>query len=411
MSDKSIKTATKKQPGMGEFVALMAFSMALVALSIDAMLPAFPLIISDLQVDNANDIQLIISFLFVGLAIGQFFYGPLSDSIGRKPAIFLGFILFIAGTVMSMLSTDFNLMLVGRFLAGIGAAGPRVVAVALIRDRYKGSEMARVMSFIMTVFILVPVFAPALGQFILMFAGWRTIFGVLIVLTIMTLVWLAIRQPETLPKYQRMPFTFRKVKTSFAVVFSNRVTMVATLVAGFISGTFFGYLNVCQKVFQDQYELGALFPFYFAFLAIGVGCASLLNSGLVLRFGMHHLSSLALTVLMFLSWIFLLLVWLHNGQPPLWMFMSICFALFFAIGVLFGNLNAIAMEPLGHVAGTGAAVIGSLTSILAVVLGYFLGDAYNGTLFPMATGFAVLSTLSLLSIQSVKSSWNEQPED
>ena len=389
-------TGTGGTTGLAEFVALMAFTMSLVALSIDAMLPAFPDMAGDLAVSSGNDIQLVVSMLFIGLAVGQLFYGPLSDSIGRKPAIYTGFVIFILGSLLSMVATDFFTMLAGRLLQGIGAAGPRTVSVALIRDRFHGSEMARVMSFIMTVFILVPIFAPALGQGILLVAGWRTIFGVFIILALLLLGWLSLRQPETLPPEKRKPFTLRNIFSAFGEVLKSRVAVTYSLVAGCISGAFLSYLNTSQQIFQEQYGLGKLFPVFFGLLAIAVGCASLLNSAMVMRFGMHQLANGALRLMMVLSWLFLLIVWLNDGHPALWLFMALCLALFFCIGVLFGNLNSIAMEPLGHVAGTAAAAIGSSTTLLAVALGYLVGQAYDGTLMPMAIGFVSLISLSVL---------------
>lgn len=387
--------AVSRQTGLGEFVALMAFTMSLVALSIDAMLPAFTDMAADLQVTRANDIQLVISTLFVGLAVGQLFYGPLSDSIGRKPAIYAGGLLFILGTLLSMMSTDFSTMLAGRLLQGFGAAGPRTVSMALIRDRFHGSEMARVMSFIMTVFILVPILAPALGQAILLFAGWRTIFGAFVVLAVMTMAWLAVRQPETLLPEQRKAFTLRNISAGFGEVLKSRVAIIYTLVASCVSGAFFGYLNSCQQIFQVQYGLGKQFPVYFAVLALAVGVASLLNSAMVMRFGMHKLANRSLQAMMALSWVFLLIAWSSGGHPPLWLMMLICVALFFCIGILFGNLNSIAMEPLGHVAGTAAAAIGTFTTLVAIALGFMIGQVYDGSLLPMAVGFVSLTTFSV----------------
>lgn len=388
--------------GLPEFVALMAFTMSLVALSIDAMLPAFPDMSRDLGVTGANDIQLVVSTLFIGLATGQLFYGPLSDSIGRKPAIYTGFVLFILGSMLSMMASDFTLMLAGRLLQGIGAAGPRTVSVALIRDRFHGSEMAKVMSFIMTVFILVPIFAPALGQGILLLAGWRAIYGVFVLLALLLLAWLSLRQPETLPANKRKPFTLGNVYSAFGEVARSRVAVTYSLVAGCVSGAFLSYLNTSQQIFQVQYGLGKLFPVYFGLLAVAVGIASLLNSAMVMRFGMHRLADGALRVMMVLTWLFLLVVSIYDGNPPLWLFMALCLALFFCIGVLFGNLNSIAMEPLGHVAGTAAAAIGSATTLLAVALGFLIGQAYDGTLVPMAVGFVSLISLSVLLTAIVK---------
>ena len=395
-------SAVGGEPGLGEFVALMAFTMSLVALSIDAMLPAFPEMARDLSVGGANDIQLVISVLFVGMSIGQLLYGPLSDTIGRKPAMYLGFALFIVGSLLCMVAQDFSVMLAGRFLQGFGAAGPRTVSVALVRDRFRGDEMARVMSFIMTVFILVPIFAPALGQGILFLAEWRAIFGVLMGLAIMTFVWLALRQPETLARDRRRPFTLAGVRTAFHEVLHNRLSMAYMLVTGCVFGTFLGYLNSCQQIFQEQYGLGTQLPLYFGILAVAVGIAALLNSQMVMRFGMHALAKRALFMMMLVSWLFLLLAWFHAGHPPLWQFMSMYFVLFFFIGVLFGNLNAIIMEPLGHVAGTAASVVGTSTTVMAVVLGYLIGNAYNGSLMPMALGFGILSTICVWLTRTVR---------
>jgi len=204
-----------------------------------------------------------------------------------------------------------------------------------------------------------------------------------------------------------MPFSFRKLRGAFADVLGNRVTVISMLVAGCVSGSFLGYLSLSQQIFQVQYGLGAQFPLYFAIMALAVGLASLLNSGLVMRFGMHRLANLALTMMVILSVLFFILVWWFDGHPPLWLFVGTCLALFFAIGILFGNLNSIAMEPLGHVAGTAAAVIGSTSTLLAVVLAYLIGQAYDGSLFSLSIGFVLLSALSKILILSVMDSWRQ----
>ena len=203
-------------PGSGEFVARVALMISLVALSIDAMLPALPAIGAELGVRQANDAQLVISALFLGLAIAQMVYGPLSDSFGRKPAIYAGFAIFIAGCVLSILASGLEVMLLGRFLQGIGAAGPRIVTMALVRDQYAGRAMARVMSLAMAVFIMVPVLAPAIGQGILLVAHWRAIFGMLLAVALIALAWFALRQPETLPPARRTPFSLRGVAAARA---------------------------------------------------------------------------------------------------------------------------------------------------------------------------------------------------
>jgi len=385
-----------KQPlSFAEFVALMASMTAMTALSIDAMLPALSDIARDLGAQRVNDGQLVISLIFLGLSVGQIFYGPFSDSTGRKPAIYVGIGIYIIGCCLALFAVDFRMMLIGRFLQGIGVAGPRSVVVALVRDQYAGRAMARVMSFVMTVFILVPIIAPMLGQGILLVAHWRAIFGLYLLLALLIGGWFILRQPETLTAEHRIPFQLGRILRAFREVFVNRIALSYTVMAGLISGGFVGYLNSAQQIFQDQYELGTQFPFYFATLALALGCASYLNAQLVMRFGMRALSRWALLALGGLSLLYLLPAAFFAGQPPLWSLMSYLLLGFFAVGILFGNLNARAMEPLGHIAGVGAAVVGALSTFLSTLLGGLIGQSYNGTVLPLVGGFALLSLLSL----------------
>lgn len=385
--------------GFGEFIALMAAMMSLVALSTDAMLPALPQIGADLGVQRENANQLIVSILFFGLAAGQLVLGPLSDSIGRKPAIYAGYACFIVGTLFSMFAGVFSMMLVGRLLQGIGAAGPRSVLTALIRDKYAGRKMARVMSFIMTVFILIPMIAPAFGQFILLFAGWRAIFGAFLILASSTLTWFAIRQPETLPSDMRMPLSLKRISGAFGIVLANRIALGYTIAAGLISGAFLGYINSSQQILQEQYGLGTRFAFYFAILALSLGTASLLNARLVMRYGMRFLAHSAIQVISVLALCFLIPAFMLDGQPPLLALMPYLMATFFCVGILFGNMNALAMEPLGGVAGVGAAVIGSLSTFIATPLGMVIGQSYNGTVIPLIAGFAVLGIAATFTMR------------
>lgn len=392
---KPVRSAKPTFP-FAEFVALMAFMTAMVALSIDAMLPALADIARDLGAQRANDGQLVISLIFLGLSIGQIFYGPLSDSTGRKPAIYAGIGLYLLGCLLALFATNFQMMLIGRFLQGVGVAGPRSVAVALVRDQYAGRAMARVMSFVMTVFILIPIVAPLLGQGILLVAHWRAIFGLYVLLGLLIGGWFALRQPETLTADRRIRFQAGRILGAFREVFVNRVALGYTVMAGLISGGFVGYLNSAPQVFQQQYALGAQFPFYFATLALALGSASYVNAQFVMRFGMRTLSRWALLTLGGLSLLYLLPAWGFAGQPPLWSLMLYLLLGFFAVGILFGNLNARAMEPLGHIAGVGAAVVGSLSTFLSAIIGGMIGQSYNGTVLPLVGGFALLSILSLL---------------
>jgi len=394
---------SSQRRGGAEFVLLMAAMMSLVALCIDVMLPAFPWIAKDLDVTAANHVQLVVATMFVGLAVGQPLYGPLSDSIGRKPAMHAGFAILATGTLLALFAKSFPLMLAGRFLQGLGAAGPRTVSIALVRDRFHGSNMARIMSFIMTVFILVPILAPAVGQGILLVTGsWRAIFVFILLFSVAVQAWLTLRQPETLPLAMRRPFTLISVRAAFLEVLRNRPAMGFTLVGGCTFGAFMGYLNTSQPIFGTQYELGARFPLVFAGLALSAGLAAMLNGQLVMRYGMHRLTFTALHVIMILSWGLLLLGLATGGHPPLWAFLAPLVAWFFCIGFIFGNINAMAMESLGHVAGSAAAVIGTLTTLLAVAFGFLTGHAYNGTVLPLVTGFAALTTVSVVLVRVLR---------
>ncbi len=395
--------------GFGEFVALMAMMTSLAALSTDAMLPALPAIGSDLGLQQENAGQLVVSTLFLGMAMGQLFYGPVSDSSGRKPAIYVGFLLFIAGCLLSIASGSFTVMLAGRLLQGIGVAGPRSVTTALIRDLYEGRRMAQVMSFIATVFILVPVIAPMLGQGVLMISGWRAIFGALLVLALLSLAWFALRQPETLSTDLRVPFSIGRILRAFREVLTNPIALGYTVTAGLASGAFMGYLNSAQQIFQDQYGVGARFPFYFATLALALGAASFVNARIVTKFGMRALSWTALIVLSSLSILFFIFAFTQDGNPALWFFMAYMMGAFFCTGILFGNLNSLAMEPLGHIAGVGAAVVGSLSLIIAALLGAFIGQQYNGTILPLVGGFGLLALVSLAIMGWVKRSGEREP--
>ena len=368
----------------------MALMISLVALSIDAILPALPDIGNDLGVRRPNDSQLTISFLFLGMAFGQMIYGPVSDTTGRKPTIYAGLAIFIAGCLISIFATSFTLMLSGRVLQGVGVAGPRIVALALVRDQYEGRAMARVMSFIMAVFIIVPAVAPAIGQGLLLVANWQAIFVSFLALALVALVWFAVRQPETLPPARRVRFSWKRIGLGIREVCLDRIAFGYTITAGIIFGAFLGYLSSAQQVFQGSYGLGTRFPLYFAVLAIAVGGSMYANAYLVMRFGMRLLTDWALSAVAVLSVGFFVIAYWLGGIPPFWAFMAYFILAFFGIGILFGNLNAMAMEPLGHIAGIGAAVIGSLSMAISMPLGLLIGRAYDGTVLPLVGGFATL---------------------
>lgn len=384
--------------GFGEFVTLMALIMCLVALSIDAMLPALDQMRDALGVAEANDIQLVISVVFLGVAVGQLIYGLLADAVGRKRTVYLGFVLFISGTFCSLLAQDLTTMLIGRFLQGLGAAGPRIVTVAIVRDQYKGKEMARVMSLIMTIFILCPVVAPLLGQGVLMIAGWREIFALLLVLALIAVSWFGLRQHETLPPEKRIPIALPRIRENLREIAGQRAAISYMVAMGFVFGAFIGFLSSVQQVMQGVYGLGAIFPVYFAALAISVGSASFSNAKLVMRFGMRPLALFATAAITVLSALALPLFISQSGVPPLWLWTAYLLLTLFCVGLLFGNLNAMAMEPFGHIAGIASSVVGAVSTIIAVALGTVVAQQFNGTVLPVVSGFGLLSGLALICV-------------
>ena len=377
-------------PGLAEFIVLIALLSSLTAFATDAMLPLLPDMGSDLKVSHENDAQLIISVLFAGLALGQFIMGPLSDSMGRKPLMYAGLGLFGLGSLLSMFSNDFNTMLIGRFLQGLGAATPRVLTMALVRDCYRGREMARIMSLSMIIFILVPMLAPAIGQGIAWLAGWRAIFAAFLLMAVGSALWFGLRMPETLLPEDRTRLSLKEQIKAIKSVMSHRQTMGYTVMVGFVFGAFLGYLNSVQQIMQVQYGLGDQFPLYFAALAGSIGLSSYLNARLVIKYGMTYLSKLAIRLMILCSALFIVIAWLSNGHPNLWLFMAYIAITFLGIGILFGNLNALAMEPLEKHAGLGASVVGSLSTLMSIPLGIMIGHSYNGTVIPLVSGFLIL---------------------
>jgi drug resistance transporter, bcr/cflA subfamily len=384
-----------------EFVALTALLTSLAAMSTDAMLPALAQIGADLGVKDANEPQLIISAMFGGFAIGQIFYGPLSDFIGRRPAIILALAIFIAGSLISVASSSFDALLFSRFLQGLGAAGPKIIAVALIRDTCEGRAMARVMSFVATVFIIVPVLAPNIGGLVMKFSNWRSIFLLLAAMGTLCLAWFYARQSETLPPDKRQKFSKERVRADILQVVTNRRVMGYTAVMGLVFGIFLSYLNAAQQIFETNYKAGELFPIYFAINALSLGTASIINAKLVMKLGMRFLSLRAMIIFCVVSAVFLPLCLYFNGTPPLWTFMAFCMSSFFCTSVLFGNLNAMTMEPMGHIAGMAAALTGCFSTLIALPIGTLIGQLYDGTLIPMTASFLIVGLLALMLLLKI----------
>jgi MFS transporter, DHA1 family, multidrug resistance protein len=379
-----------------EFIILVALLNAMVAMSIDTMLPAIGVMARELGAANPNDRQLIITGFFAGMTFGTLIYGPLSDTTGRKPAIFAGLLFYGIGTLICLFSTGFTVLLVGRTLQGFGASGPRIVSIAMVRDGSAGAAMARVMSFVMSVFMLVPIVAPSVGQLVLFAASWRMIFVGFLAMASLAALWLAFRQEETLTPEHRAPLSATTMLSAAATFFRHPVAMGYTLAVGCIFGGFINYLGTSQQIFAEQYGQGDLFAVWFGAFAVAIAIAMLLNGRLVMRFGMRTLSKLALRGAIVLSVSFLAAALVMAGHPPLWLLGLYLFCNFFCCGILFGNYNALAMEPMGRIAGMAAAISGSLSSALALTAGSLIGRTYDGTVVPLAAGYAGLGIVAFI---------------
>jgi DHA1 family bicyclomycin/chloramphenicol resistance-like MFS transporter len=396
MGERSNNLKQKRTLSRGEFCAVTAYMMSLVALAIDVMLPVLDEIGAQLGTTHPNQPQLIIAFLFGGLMIGQLIYGPVSDSVGRKPAIFSGLIIFVIGCLISAIAQSFETMLVGRFIQGLGVAGPRIVSIALVRDLYAGREMARITSIIMAFFILVPAIAPALGQAIISIADWRMIFYVMIGLAGGIAIWYGVRQPETLLPLARRKFSAIKLWEGAVEVFMTRVSLWYTVAAGIIYGAFLSYLFTSPQIFEDQFGIVENFPYYFGALALVLGGAGFVNSKLVMHLGMRKLCRWALTIQAGASSVALVLALIGGGSVSLPIFLIWAVFVFFSMGLLFGNFNAIAMEPLGHIAGIGSAFVSFISTGISLAIGQSLGWIYDGTVYSLLAGFFGLAVFSVI---------------
>ncbi|MEE2729415.1 MAG: multidrug effflux MFS transporter [Pseudomonadota bacterium] len=388
-----------KHSAGAEFVALAAMMISLVALSIDSMLPALPTIAAEFSLADPNDQQYIITSVFLGLSIGQLIYGPLSDAFGRKGPIYLGIGVFVVGSVLCLLAPTYELLLVGRFLQGLGASSARIVTMAIVRDRFEGAAMARVMSFVMAVFIFVPALAPLLGQGILLFGDWHLIFAFILLYGVVALLWFGLRLEESLPVARRHRLSIKSLWQGTRFIFQQPVSVIAILISGLLFSGFVAYLSNAQQILGELYQTGDAFALYFALLALGIGLASLVNARIVSRLGILRVCLLALTLQCALTLAMLVLsVWLYDQVPPLWLFMLYCFPLFFCLGLQFGNINALAMQPLGNIAGLGASVSGAVSTMIAVPLGAVVGQHYNGTPVPLVASFLVFGSVGLVAL-------------
>ena len=390
-------TAARRLP-QGELIALLAFLFATVAFSIDAMLPALPQIAAELSPDDVNRAQLILTSFVAGMGLGTLFAGPISDAIGRKPAMAIGFGIYLAASAAALFAHSLEMLLVIRFVQGLGAAGPRIVGTALVRDMYEGREMARITSFIMMVFMIVPAVAPSIGLAFIHFMGWQGVFGGFLLFGATGFAWFMLRQVETLPQAARRPLEFGTLWAGAREVLSDREIVLCTVVISLGFGQMFALLSSAQQLFADTYGTGEQFPLWFAVMALLAALGTFINARLVMRLGMRRIARGAYAMQIIVSGLFMLALWTGVLPPALRFpaFFLWAVSLFMMAGLTFGNLNALAMQRKGHIAGMTASVVSAVSTLLAVVIAAPVGLAFDGTAMPVAAAAFVCSTLAWL---------------
>lgn len=383
-------------PSRGEFIALLALLFATIALSIDAMLPALPDIARALSPDDPNQAQLVITSFVLGMGVGTLFAGPLSDTFGRKTMILAGFVLYILAALACWAAPSLETLLIARVVQGIGAAFPRTVSIAMVRDMFKGREMAQVMSFAMMIFTLVPAVAPLMGQGVIALAGWQAIFLAYVGFALLVMGWLALRQPETLPRPARRPFAWQALARASAEVLSHRVVQVSIAAQALTLGMLFATLSSMEGIFDRQFDRAESFPLWFGVIAIASMSGSILNARLVMRLGMRRMVTATYGALLAVTLSYLALALMLSPGAGFGLHVLWSVVLFAVMGLTLGNLNALAMEPLGHVAGLAASVTSAIATVASVVLAVPVGLMFDGTQLPLLLGVAAYAAGALM---------------
>lgn len=383
------------EPRFAEFVLIVALMMGVTAFAVDAALPAFPAIGSDFGITEPNRLQLVVYVYMLGFGLAQLIYGPASDIVGRRRSYLVGVVIFVVGSAVALFANDLATLLAARFAQGLGAASGRVLATAIIRDRFSGREMARVMSLNMTVFITVPVFAPAIGSLIIATGGWHALFVAMLATGVGVGLWFWWRMPETLAPENTMPFSFARIGDGFRQTMTSRLSAGYATAVGLLFGCIMAMVGSAQQIFAEAYGLGSWFPLAFGLMAVSMGVAGFVNSAIVSRFGMRKISHVSIVVLLGLSVLQMAGALLSDGRPPLLYFGLLLAASQFTLGLAFPNFNALAMEPLARVAGTASSLLGVYTTVLGAGCGLLIGGAYDGTVRPLAIGYLVLAAAAV----------------
>ena len=368
----------------GEFIAIIGTVFATVAFSIDAMLPALPEIAAELSPDAPNRAQLVLTSFVLGMGVGTLLVGPISDAFGRKRVIYAGAVLYVSGATLAYFAEALEWVLAARMLQGLGAAGPRIVAIAIVRDLYSGRTMASIMSYAMLIFTIFPAVAPMIGSWIIAGFGWRSIFLAFLVFSVISVGWLGLRQPETLPRPARRPLNLAALRAGTAEALAHRQVQFSILVQSLVFSAMFGVLTTVQQSFEVTYGRAESFPYWFALVAAVAAPAAPINGWLVMRLGMRPLIRAALLSVTALSALAAAVVATGAlGGAEFALFFVWITSIFALAGFTIGNLNALALEPMGHIAGLTASLLGAVATVAGAVFGSLIGQSFDGTPLPV----------------------------
>lgn len=376
---------------------MMAAIIALNALAIDAMLPAFPRMVNGLGLSDPNDVQYVIGIYLLANGIGSLFHGPLSDRFGRRPILIGAIVGYILSAFACRFATSFDMLMVTRIAQGLCGAALSVLVTSIIRDQFEGDAMAKRMSTIFLIFMAVPIIAPLIGSAILVFAGWRSIFDMMAFLAIAMLIWVGLRLPETLHPDAATPIQFGALTRAWRMVVTHRTANSYLIAGGLAHGALFGYLNSSQQIFDKGFGVPEFFPFGFAIVAIGIACANFTNARIVERFGARRLSQSALVGFILLGLLQLLAAWFVPQSLPLFLILiTLNMAM---IGFVGSNFSSIAMQPFGAVAGSASSFQSFVRTIMSALIGAWIGQQFTGSVVPMALGFLLcgLAALALIA--------------
>ncbi|MDA2944191.1 MAG: MFS transporter [Actinomycetota bacterium] len=392
-----VEAPARRLPARRELLAMLSALMALMAMALDLMLSAFDEMRAEFGLEpTSNEISGVVTVFFMGLAVAQFFYGPITDRYGRKPVLAASIVIYIIGGIASALAPSLGALLVARFVWGVGAAGARVVAVAVVRDLFEGVQMAQAMSQIMAVFIMVPVIAPALGAGIVAILPWQAVFWACSIWALMMWLW-SRRLPETLPADKRRRLDRRDITDSYLTFFRTRTTIWYSISSVFLQSTFTMYLASSELMVSEIFGRRSWFPFVFGVTAIGFGVASLVNGKLVGIFGVQRVTRAMLGVLVAGSLVLLAIAVTANGTPSFWAFMPAIASLLAVFMFIMPNLNAEAMQPVPHIAGTVSSLSGALRMLGGSIMGGYVATQITTSVTPFAVAFVVFSVFAALS--------------